>query len=271
MKTRIISGVVGVVLAVLVLALHKTFVFPLAIAALICIALFELYRAGKCLHCRISVGAGMVYGVTLPFLQYYGNRSAVIAVTFLCIVAMFAELVLLHKHVQYQETLFITAVTLLVAGSLNMLISLLYVSQYGLSCVILALSSAWIADTGAYFAGTFFGKHKLCPEISPKKTVEGFFGGIVVDIAVMIVFALIYSLITHAHVHYLWLTFTAIVCAVISVLGDLSASVLKRQQGIKDFGNIMPGHGGVMDRFDSVLFTIPAFYALECMCPIFYG
>ena len=84
-----------------------------------------------------------------------------------------------------------------------MLNTLLHISQFGLASVILALSSAWIADTGAYFAGTFLGKHKLCPEISPKKTVEGFFGGIVTDVVVMVIFALIYSLIAHAHVHYL--------------------------------------------------------------------
>ena len=158
-------------------------------------------------------------------------------------------MVLLHKHITYQNTLFIVAITLLVSHSLSMLNTLLHISQFGLASVILALSSAWIADTGAYFAGTFLGKHKLCPEISPKKTVEGFFGGIVTDVVVMVIFSLIYSLIAHAHVHYLWLIFIGIVCAVISVLGDLSASVLKRQQGIKDFGNIMPGHGGVMDRF----------------------
>ena len=240
MKVRIISGVVGAILAVAILLLHKTFVFPLAIAALICIALFELFRAGKCLHCRISIGAGFLYGAALPFLQYYGNYTAVIALTFLCIIAMFAEMVLLHKHVTYQSTLFIAAITLLVSHSLSMLNTLLHISSYGLASVILALCSAWVADTGA-------------------------------DVIFMVIFALIYSLIAHAHVHYLWLIFIGIVCAVISVLGDLSASVLKRQQGIKDFGNIMPGHGGVMDRFDSVLFTVPAFYALEMMYPVFFG
>ncbi len=245
MKVRIISGVVGAILAVAILLLHKTFVFPLAIAALICIALFELFRAGKCLHCRISIGAGFLYGAALPFLQYYGNYTAVIALTFLCIIAMFAEMVLLHKHVTYQSTLFIAAITLLVSHSLNVN-TLLHISKLGLGGQDLALCSAWVADTGAYFAGTFLGKHKLCPEISPKKTVEGFFGGIVADVIFMVIFALIYSLIAHAHVHYLWLIFIGIVCAVISVLGDLSASVLKRQQGIKDFGNIMPGHGGVI-------------------------
>lgn len=270
MKVRLISGVVGTVLAILVLVLHKTLVFPLVVAALICIALFELYRAGKCLHCRISICAGFLYGAVIPFLQFYGNYSAVIGLTFLCIVAMFLEMVVLHKVVRYQETLFIAAVTLLVTGALCKLISLLHGSVSGLACVILALSSAWIADTGAYFSGTFFGKHKLCPEISPKKTVEGFFGGVITDVVVLVVFSLIYCAIADVKVHYLWLIFAGIVCAVTSVLGDLSASILKRQQGLKDFGNLMPGHGGVMDRFDSVLFTVPAFYALECLYPIFY-
>lgn len=271
MKIRIISGVIGAALAVLMLVLHDTFVFPLAIAALVCIALFELYRAGKCLHCRISSGAGFLYGALMPFLRYYDNEKAMVGVTLLCLTAMFVELVVLHKAVAYQEILYIAAVTLLVTGSLSTLAVLIHCGAYGLACTILALCSAWIADTGAYFTGTFLGKHKLCPEISPKKTLEGFFGGIVTDVLVMVVFALIYSLITGAHVHYLWLIFAGIVCAVISVLGDLSASVLKRQQGLKDFGNIMPGHGGVMDRFDSVLFTVPAFYALECLYPIFYS
>lgn len=270
MKVRVISGVIGGILAILVLFLHGTFVFPLAIAALICMALFELYRAGNCLHCRISMIAGLIYGAALPFFYFYGNEIAVVGIAFLCIMAMFLEMVLLHKRVRCQEILFIIAVTVLVSGSLNMLIPLLHGSAYGIACVILALCSAWISDTGAYFAGTLLGKHKLCPEISPKKTVEGFFGGIVVDMIVMLLFAWIYSLITDANVHYLWLIFAAMLCAVVSVLGDLSASILKRQQGIKDFGKIMPGHGGVMDRFDSVLFTIPAFYALEYMYPIFY-
>ncbi len=271
MLVRIISGVVGAILAVVVLLLHKTFVFPLAVALLVCVALFELFRAGKCLHCRISVGIGLLYGAVIPFLQFYGNAQAVVGLTFLCMTAMFVEMVMLHKVVKHQETLFIAAVTLLVTNSLNMVNLLLHVGTYGLAYVILALCSAWISDTGAYFAGTFFGKHKLCPEISPKKTIEGFFGGIAANILVMILFSWIYSLITDIHVHYLWLIFAGAVCAVISVLGDLSASVIKRQQGLKDFGNIMPGHGGVMDRFDSVLFTVPAFYALECLYPIFYA
>lgn len=271
MKTRIISGLVGVALAVIVLLLHKTFVFPLVLAALICIALYELYQAGDCLKsCPISVCAGFVMGVLTPFMQFYGNSAARVGITFLCVVAMFIEMVLFHHRVKYEKSFFVIAVTVLVTTSLSMLALLMQAGDFGLIYVLLALCSAWIADTGAYFTGTFLGKHKLCPEISPKKTIEGFFGGVVADVIFMVILGLIYAGLSDYHVHLLWLIFAAMLCSVVSVLGDLSASILKRQVDIKDFGNIMPGHGGVMDRFDSVLFTVPAFYTLVCMYPIFY-
>lgn len=270
-KTRVISGVIGVTIMALVLLLHNTFVYPLAVSAIVCMALYELYCAGGCLHCQISVCAGFVYGVLMPILSYYQNHAAMVGVTFFCMMAIFLELVLRHRSVQYQETLYLVAVTILVTGSLHVMILLLQIGSYGIAYVILALCSAWISDTGAYFTGTFLGKHKLCLEVSPKKTVEGFFGGIVADVVVMLLFAWIYCCITKLHMHCLWLIFVAIVCAVAGVLGDLSASVLKRQLRLKDFGNLIPGHGGIMDRFDSVLFTLPAFYALECLYPIFYA
>ena len=257
MKVRIISGVVGAILAVAILLLHKTFVFPLAIAALICIALFELFRAGKCLHCRISIGAGFLYGAALPFLQYYGNYTAVIALTFLCIIAMFAEMVLLHKHVTYQSTLFIAAITLLVSHSLSMLNTLLHISSYGLASVILALCSAWVADTGAYFAGTFLGKHKLCPNVSPKKTVEGAVGGVVGGAVLVLIAAVIMNRTLDLEMPLWSAVVLGAVGAVLGEIGDLSFSVIKRQTGIKDYGHIFPGHGGVLDRFDSVLFVAP--------------
>jgi phosphatidate cytidylyltransferase len=153
---------------------------------------------------------------------------------------------------------------------MNLLVTLLLINEkFGMMYVILALCAAWISDTGAYFTGTFFGSRKLCPEISPKKTVEGFIGGIAADIVVMLLASLIFGLIAGVHVNFLWLMFTAAVCSVSGVLGDLSASLIKRQRGIKDFGNIMPGHGGVMDRFDSALFTIPVFFACVSAIPIY--
>ena len=162
---------------------------------------------------------------------------------------------------------------LLVPYSIDMLLKLHHHSaEHGLFYVILGLCGAWIADTGAYFAGRNFGKKKLCPEISPNKTVEGFAGGLISNALLFALIFLIYAKCNH-------LDFTllqgcksgllGLVCAAVSVLGDLTASVIKRQKGIKDYGNIMPGHGGLMDRFDSVLFVLPAFYFCIVLLPIF--
>jgi len=133
--------------------------------------------------------------------------------------------------------------------------------------LVYALTIAWISDSGAFFAGTFFGKHKMAPEISPKKTWEGFAGGIVTAVLFGFLLGKGYEWVTVLFIGELtfsvnvwFLAVLAIPCAVLGVLGDFSASILKRECAVKDFGSIMPGHGGVLDRFDSVLFVMPFVY-----------
>ena len=131
-----------------------------------------------------------------------------------------------------------------------------------------------MADTGAYFAGHWFGKHKLAPEISPKKTVEGAVGGVITALVAVLVFSCLFSVAATevlgrpVEANYLRIVLVSPVLTVFSILGDLSASVLKRQYGVKDYGSIMPGHGGIMDRFDSVLFVLPAVYLLSVYLPL---
>jgi len=126
---------------------------------------------------------------------------------------------------------------------------------------------SWITDTGAYFTGKFLGKHKLIPNVSPKKTVEGAVGGVVSTV----VFTCLYlALLKHVFkidniggADYLGVSILAIIASILSQLGDLAASVIKRDCNVKDFGTILPGHGGIMDRFDSVIFIAPVvFYYL---------
>lgn len=270
MKVRIISGAVAVVLLVIVLLLHNTFVFPLCIGLISALAIFELLRADKCIKYMFSVIAAGLCAVLTPFFRFYGMGNWSVFVTVAASMIIFFDFILNHKSRTFHQTAYILAVTVFITYSMNLLVSLLHMSdKFGLVYVILALCAAWISDTGAYFTGTFLGKHKLCPEISPKKTVEGFLGGIIADIVVMIIVSVIYGLIADVHVNYIWLIFTAAVCSVVGVLGDLSASLIKRQRNIKDFGNIMPGHGGVMDRFDSVMFTVPVFFACVAAIPIY--
>ncbi len=126
----------------------------------------------------------------------------------------------------------------------------------GRNLALIPFISAWCADAGAYFIGSKFGKHKLAPEISPKKSVEGAFGGVAGGILGM----LIYGIILHFcknDVPWMNFIFMGVLGSVFGLLGDLFLSYIKRCCRIKDFGNFLPGHGGVLDRFDSVLFVVP--------------
>ena len=126
----------------------------------------------------------------------------------------------------------------------------------GLAFVVYALVIVWSTDSGAYFIGRKIGKNKLWPEISPNKTVEGFIGGIIVAIISAVVFQLIAGL----DKSYLTLIIVTIVASIFGQLGDLVESAIKRHYGVKDSGKLLPGHGGILDRFDSLLFVLPLLY-----------
>jgi phosphatidate cytidylyltransferase len=140
----------------------------------------------------------------------------------------------------------------------------LFQRSHGIMLILCAMFCAWMTDTWAYFAGSRFGKHKLSPKISPKKSVEGAIGGIVGNIIFCVGTYLVCDkfFFTIKTVNIWMVIFGSILLSVIGMCGDLSASVIKRNYGEKDFGTLFPGHGGVLDRIDSYLFTMPAMYAL---------
>lgn len=129
----------------------------------------------------------------------------------------------------------------------------------GIVYIVFALVIVWTTDSGAYFVGRKLGKHKLWPEISPKKTVEGFVGGIVIAVIATIIFQLIVGL----DVSWAILLLVAVVASIVGQLGDLVESAIKRHYGVKDSGKILPGHGGILDRFDSLLFVLPLLHFLH--------
>ena len=129
----------------------------------------------------------------------------------------------------------------------------------GTEFVIFALLIVWTTDSGAYFTGKKFGKKKLWPEISPNKTIEGFIGGI----ATAIIFASVYQWLSPISSSYLILIIVTIIASIFGQVGDLVESALKRQYKVKDSGNILPGHGGILDRFDSLLFVLPLLHFLH--------
>jgi phosphatidate cytidylyltransferase len=140
---------------------------------------------------------------------------------------------------------------------------------HGAYVYLLVFISAWVTDTGAYFSGKTMGKHKLIPEVSPKKTVEGAIGGWILGVVGLVVYGAIIGATTKAEPQYLYLAIAGGVMSLVSMLGDLIASLLKRHFGIKDFGWLLPGHGGVLDRFDSVFATAPFLFFLYYFIPDF--
>ena len=127
------------------------------------------------------------------------------------------------------------------------------VPEQGRVLILLPFVISFMSDTGAYFVGVLFGKHKLIPKVSPKKTIEGSFGGILGCIVGYVLYGFIIQIICDVKVNYIAMILLAIVISIVSQFGDLVASYIKREQEIKDFGFIFPGHGGILDRFDSVI------------------
>lgn len=121
--------------------------------------------------------------------------------------------------------------------------------------IVFGFILTWASDTGGYFAGSWWGKHKLAPLLSPKKTWEGFFGGFVLTVIV----AIAGSLIIPDHALYKFIIL-GVAAGLLAPIGDLFASAIKRDMDIKDYGNIIPGHGGILDRFDSFMITVPLMY-----------
>ncbi len=268
MIKRTLSAFIAIGLLFIVVWADVITKLPLIEAALgimMVAALFEIYKPYGFIK-RIPLAiVGFLLGLSIYLLYpiYIKNLSFLM---FLFIMVMFILAVTYHKNIRFSDICILLFTTLYISiGILH--IRILYNGKLGLAMVIFALISAFLTDTGAYFTGYFFGKHKLIPEISPKKTVEGAVGGVVVAVLSMIVYAWILNEFG-IKTNLLNIVITGAITSVISQFGDLSASMIKRELNIKDYGDIMPGHGGVLDRLDSLLFAAPVIYYLNMILPL---
>lgn len=265
MKIRIISGAVAIVLLVIVLVLHKTVLFPIALTLIGGLMAGELLHAEKMTKEYFLYVWSVIYAGCAAFIPRIAGLDAVdISSVSLYIMATFAYIVISqfyilirHKEIELGRHYISMTYTVLAVLCMFSLSQMERIEYNGLEYIILTCIGAWVADSGAYFAGTFLGKHKLCPSISPKKTVEGLIGGMAANAVVFFAIAMISCKMTDQYMNPWLYGFIGIVCAILGLLGDLTASLIKRDSGIKDFGNIMPGHGGAMDRFDSLIYIAP--------------
>lgn len=262
MAKRIISSIIGIPILVFLCICGGA---PLQVMILIVtlIGMHEIYAAmsGRALNIHF---VGYFFAVLyMSFIGFFTNKNGMMVLIALLMLSSLAIVVLFHTKISIRDI----AVTIFGFVYVAILMSCIYLvrqSTNGIYSVWLIFISAWGCDTGAYFVGKTIGKHKLIKSLSPNKTVEGAIGGVVVAALLAALYG--YGLQffrTDVGIETVF-RFAAIVAvgAVLAQFGDLSASAIKRYAKIKDFGNIIPGHGGILDRFDSVLFTAPAVYIL---------
>lgn len=275
MKTRVLTAVVGLPIVFFVLYFFNTPVLNIAVAFFSSIAVYEMLINTKYIRHRILALIGILQAIAAAFLNFDKVANAYPAILLISMMLMVLVLFLKHDTINFKEVVMTYFVSFVVSYAFCCLIFLRdAVPGIGPYMLFLVFTCSWICDAGAYFTGLRFGKRKLAPTISPKKTVEGAIGGVVVCIAFNIMFTYVYMLILTAvadvtvDVHFFTLTCVIALASMIGIVGDLTASIIKRQCGLKDFGTIFPGHGGVMDRFDSTLFIAPFLYIAVLYFPI---
>ena len=262
MKARVLFGVFGFIFVLLALYVFPPIILEAVVAALCVFATYEVLGSTKLVLNRLELLLAMLVSLGLAVGHFTVLPLDLIDVmqglVFVMLVGSFAIELKFHDSMKVSQVAWAFFGALLVP---YLLLSLLRIFQmnyhHGPFIVLLPLLAAWGADTCALFAGMFFGRHKLAPVVSPKKTVEGAIGGVIGG-AVLVLLAALSMNATLKLGMPLWAAVVLGACgAILGEIGDLSFSIIKRQTGIKDYGHIFPGHGGVLDRFDSVIFVAP--------------
>lgn len=264
MKTRIITAIVALAVFAAVL-IAPPVVFTIALAAVIFFMLYECYSATKADTATKAIG---FVSAVLIMAALYGISAALkyafplFAVAIVMIIVLYMILIVAeHGKNSYKEVLSNGFLTMYVV--LSMGCAWLAKEVFGTAYMLLIFICAWSTDTFAYFTGKFLGKHKLIPHVSPNKTVEGSVGGVVGTMILSVIYLCTLNKALSLDINWL-ISGLAVgfVSGVFSQIGDLTASAIKRDTGIKDFGWIFPGHGGFMDRFDSVMFIAPFIFGI---------
>ena len=261
MKTRIITAVVALCLLIPVLIFSDTVVFPVVLALCSVLALYEMLTCIKLKQAWILSIPLYLVAAGLPFLiRYSADRELVrqVGMVTALVVSLYFFAVLIFSHGKYElaDVAICFMTSFYIIAGFNAILILRDFEVGGAYVYLTVFLGAWVTDTFAYFCGILFGrggKHKLIPDVSPKKTVEGSIGGIVFCVLAMLIYGMVINQITDLNANYLVLAVGGLLASIVSQIGDLCMSLIKRTYGIKDYGKLFPGHGGVLDRFDSVI------------------
>ena len=259
-KTRLLSGIVLVILA-LILIIAGEEVLLASTFLISCIGMYELYRV---FHIEKSIMAWISY---LGVFVFYTNLRITFAQDVMTI-AMGYMILLMFAYVFTYPKYEAKHIMASFFGFFYVGVMLSYVYQIrsldnGVYLAFLVFICSWGCDTCAYCVGKLIGKHKMSPKLSPKKSIEGAVGGVVGTALLTALYAYIFHLkMGIASQQIILLAVIAAIAGLISMVGDLTASAIKRNYDIKDYGHLIPGHGGIMDRFDSMIITAPIIFYL---------
>ena len=275
MKNRLLVAGVGVPLILLVLFVLPEPLTPTFVALLSAIGTYEAMHAIGMNHPRIALYTAIV-AMIVPFWVYGGeSRTVALAVLLVYLILVFVEAFLNRFRVKIDRVGSALFFALVISYCLSSIVRI-GMMDLRTSYILLPIALPFVVDAAAMLTGMFMkkrkgeeGVRKLAPVLSPKKTVEGSIGGLVGGVVIALLYGLVFHFITDVTVNYYFLAVYGILGAVISEFGDLSFSYLKRTRKIKDFGTLLPGHGGVLDRFDSVIFCAPLVEILIDWIPVF--
>ena len=257
MKQRIITAIILGIVAIPVCMFSGTAVLPIVMAFLGAVGVYELLgcmgtRSDRYISVPLYFLAALMpfFVWSLPMISDY-LISVLLLVYALYILAYWVFSYQKDQNVDMNKALASIFVSLYIIGAASSVVFLRNIKggEYYWYFIFIG---AWVTDIFAYFTGMLCGKHKLIPAVSPKKTVEGAIGGTIFCVAFFVGYGAIINHFTDADKSLILLGFAGLLAAIVSQIGDLSMSVIKRTYGLKDYGKIFPGHGGVLDRFDSI-------------------
>ncbi len=267
-KTGIIIGLIFLSIVIVGNVFPNYYIFDVVIAALCGIATWEMLHNCKFVKSKFITIASIVFSVynvlcmgdLMLYITLYKEYISALFVIVMFIYSMFDR-----KNSSAVEPMFAFGMSITLGYSFGSLLHLIEKDgESGIFFLLLCLGVAWVTDIGAYFFGVFFGKHKLCPDLSPKKTVEGAIGGVLSCVVIIVVYAIVFNLISSVYdVKLLTIILISVPLSIVGMLGDLIFSYIKRYSGVKDYGTILPGHGGILDRFDSILVIAPVLYIIS--------
>lgn len=271
--TRIVVGAVFAVVYLVFLLLLPPVCLAAALACVTALASYELLRAVK------AAPHGHMYGITalvaaaIPLGYWLGCEGLVLrGGTLVLMLTLFFTAIRHYDNgentVHYEQLMVCFFAGLIVPSCLSALIQL-RMMENGRFLVLLPVICACLTDVGAYFVGILLGRHRGVTRVSPNKSSEGYAGGILFGCLFMMLYGLVLRQVTKLEVSLPVIALYGLVGSAVTELGDLSFSLIKRQCGVKDYGNLMPGHGGMMDRFDSTVFAAPAVLLLVQLVPAF--